>query len=156
MALTLDELKQIRTLTIISLFSDDDLMDTLVLKGGNALEIGYGFNSRSSVDIDLSMVKDFATIGLESIQEIEARLHKVLESTFSEYGYQVFDVKLKTKPKKLAPEIADFWGGYEANFKIIELERYEEYKNNYTRLTARSIAVAEDKKNSFVAILNGL
>ncbi len=40
--LDLDKLEQIKRITIIALFSDDDLMDSLVLKGGNALDMIYG------------------------------------------------------------------------------------------------------------------
>ena len=41
MELALKELEQIKKLAIISVFSDDTLMNTLVLKGGNALDIIY-------------------------------------------------------------------------------------------------------------------
>ena len=46
--LDLDKLEQIKRITIIALFSDDDLMDSLVLKGGNALDMIYGIAQRSS------------------------------------------------------------------------------------------------------------
>jgi len=50
--LSIDE---IRKLAIIALFSDDDLMDTLVLKGGNALTFAYNVSNRASIDVDVSM-----------------------------------------------------------------------------------------------------
>ena len=50
----LDRLDEIKRLTLIGLFSDDDLMDTLVLKGGNALDIVHHIAPRASIDIDLS------------------------------------------------------------------------------------------------------
>ncbi|MDA5111008.1 nucleotidyl transferase AbiEii/AbiGii toxin family protein [Brevibacillus thermoruber] len=53
------EADKLRKLAIISLFSDDELMDILVLKGGNALNIAYKINDRASMDIDLSMDSDF-------------------------------------------------------------------------------------------------
>ncbi|MEX1030135.1 MAG: nucleotidyl transferase AbiEii/AbiGii toxin family protein [Paenibacillaceae bacterium] len=147
MILSLDELKKIRTLTVIALFSDDDLMDTLVLKGGNALELAYGFNSRSSVDIDLSMRQDFSEIGLIDNEQIQLKLQTVLTRTFTEFNYQVFDVHLKVKPKKAIPTTEDFWGGYEVNFKIIEINKYDEYKGNPIKLAAKSIPVNSEKKN---------
>jgi predicted nucleotidyltransferase component of viral defense system len=55
----LDRFEQIKKLTLIGLFSDDDLMDTLVLKGGNALDIVYRIAARASIDIDLSIENDF-------------------------------------------------------------------------------------------------
>ncbi len=55
----LETIKQIRKLVIISLFADDELMNTFVLKGGNAIDIIYGLSDRASIDIDVSMAKDF-------------------------------------------------------------------------------------------------
>ncbi|MFH1883416.1 MAG: hypothetical protein ABIL62_11975 [Planctomycetota bacterium] len=46
--LDLDKLEQIKRIAIIALFSDDDLMDSLVLKGGNALDMIYGVAQRAS------------------------------------------------------------------------------------------------------------
>lgn len=145
--LSLDEIRRFRTLTLIAIFSDDDLMDTLVLKGGNALELGYGFNSRASIDLDFSMAHDFSQIGLTDLDQVRDRLEKVLSKTFIQYGYQVFEVRIKAKPKRKTPETAEFWAGYEANFKIIEHEKFEAHKDEPVWLAAKSIAVSETKKN---------
>lgn len=109
MELNLEQLKEVRELTIVALFSDDDLMETLVLKGGNALEIGYGLNSRASIDVDVSMVHDFSVIGLENIEDVEAKLDKVLNKAFEPKRLKVFDVKVKVKPKKVDEGRKDFW-----------------------------------------------
>ena len=37
----LEFLEQVKKLVIIAMFSDDDLMERLVLKGGNLLDIVY-------------------------------------------------------------------------------------------------------------------
>lgn len=147
MELTLEQLKEIRELTIIALFSDDDLMDTLVLKGGNALEIGYGLNSRASIDVDVSMIQDFSVIGLDEIEDVEATLDRVLNKAFEPKGLKVFDVKVKVKPKNQHEGRKDFWGGYEANFKLIEANRYEQYKDSPVSLGAKAIATNKGKKN---------
>mgnify|MGYP001131491490 CR=1 FL=1 len=57
--MNLDYLKQIKKYAIIAMFSDDDLMDMLVLKGGNVLDLIYGVAARSSIDIYLSMETEF-------------------------------------------------------------------------------------------------
>ncbi|MBD2864641.1 nucleotidyl transferase AbiEii/AbiGii toxin family protein [Paenibacillus oceani] len=147
MVLSSEETKRLRTITLIALFSDDDLLETLVLKGGNALEIGYGFNSRASMDLDFSMSQDFEDIGLTDLEQVKNRLEKVLSNTFIEYGYQVFEVRIKTKPKRLIPETQEFWAGYEVNFKIIEPEKFEANKDNLVWLSAKAIATSEMKKN---------
>lgn len=52
-------LRKVKRLVIIAMFSDDDLMDMLVLKGGNALDIIHQIEHRASVDLDFSIERDF-------------------------------------------------------------------------------------------------
>ena len=59
--------KTIKKLTIIAMFSDDDLLNRLVLKGGNALDIVYRLNSRSSIDVDFSMEEEFRPDEIDEI-----------------------------------------------------------------------------------------
>jgi len=44
----------IRRTAIIAMFSDDVLMEQLVLKGGNALDLVHGLTALGSLDIDFS------------------------------------------------------------------------------------------------------
>lgn len=143
MTLTLADLRKIRTLTIIALFSDDDLVDTLVLKGGNALEIGYGIISRGSTDLDFSMRQEFSAIGLVTSEQIVEKLSKLLIKTFDEYRFPciIHDVRLKEKPKTLDPLRANFWGGYELTFKLISPENWDRYQGNQGALMSKSLAV---------------
>ncbi len=53
------QLERIKRLVVIAMFSDDQLMEYLVLKGGNAVDLVYKLSSRASMDIDLSMSEDF-------------------------------------------------------------------------------------------------
>jgi predicted nucleotidyltransferase component of viral defense system len=82
---------RIKQLAIIAMFSDDDLMEKLVLKGGNALDIIYKIASRASLDIDFSIQHDFSE---DELEDLESRIKTALENTFGEEGYSVFDVKL--------------------------------------------------------------
>lgn len=42
----LAELEKIKKLAIVAVFSDDELMERLVLKGGNALDLIHGISTR--------------------------------------------------------------------------------------------------------------
>jgi len=53
------ELEQIKKLAVIAMFSDDELMEQLVLKGGNALDLVHRLSTRGSLDVDFSMQSDF-------------------------------------------------------------------------------------------------
>ncbi len=77
------QLEKIRKLAVISLFSDDTLMDIFVLKGGSALNLVYDINSRASIDIDVSMEEDF---GEENMENIKNKLKTALDKTFAEEG----------------------------------------------------------------------
>ena len=55
----IDFLNRIKQLAIVAMFSDDELMEKLVLKGGNLLDVVYQISARSSVDVDFSMEGEF-------------------------------------------------------------------------------------------------
>lgn len=44
-------LEKIKKLAIISIVSDDELMEKLVLKGGNAIDLIYQVSGRASIDL---------------------------------------------------------------------------------------------------------
>ena len=52
--ITPDLLMTIKKTSVISIFSDDDLFDLFVLKGGNAMDLIHKVSSRASVDLDFS------------------------------------------------------------------------------------------------------
>ena len=136
----LETVNLIRKLTVIALFSDDDLMDTFVLKGGNALNIVYGINNRASKDIDVSMAEDFDQGNLSLVQQ---KISNALISTFEEHNIHVFDIVLKPQPLKMNIMDGDFWGGYKLQFKLIERE-----KANGNMSSLRKQAISLDKQHT--------
>lgn len=111
------DFERIKRLIIIALVSDDYLMETLVLKGGNALSVAYELSSRASFDLDFSIGDDF-----RNVPEVRSRMMKVLEEKFLLEGFQVFDFSFLGKPRVSQEALKDFWGGYLVKFKFIELE----------------------------------
>lgn len=83
---------KIKRLTIIALASDDELIETIVLKGGNAIDLLYrnslGTVSRTSYDLDFSVEEEF----FRDEEEIKTRIEKTLINTFLEHGYVIFDL----------------------------------------------------------------
>lgn len=112
MRISADEIKR---LVVTALASDDFLMETLILKGGNALQIAYYLTHRASLDFDFSMDEDF-----QDIEEAGRRIEKALTETFAENGYRVFDYRFIPRPMTPREETQDFWGGYMVQFKFIE------------------------------------
>ncbi len=76
-----DKLRFIRKLVLIAIFSDDDLMDRFVVKGGSAIDLIYKLDSRASVDIDLSMEDDFSEAELTVVKQ---KLDVAIRQTFEE------------------------------------------------------------------------
>jgi len=86
----LKALENIRKIAVISLFSDDYLMDIFALKGGSAINIGYGLHYRESIDIDISMKEDFSKAAFSSIKR---RVGNTFKTTFFENNYIIFESK---------------------------------------------------------------
>ena len=92
---------EIRRHTLVALFSDDALLEELVLKGGNAISLIYGFGNRASLDLDFSLENDFADVG-----DAERRIFKALEQRFSRLSLTVFDTKFVPRAAQCGRGIA--------------------------------------------------
>lgn len=113
--MTVDE---IRSTIIAAIASDDNLQERLVLKGGNALELIHKIGQRASLDIDFSLDGDF-----EDLEDARVRLFQALRQQFETAGYVLFDEMFAPRPKSRSP--GDRWGGYNAEFKLIERKTFE-------------------------------
>lgn len=113
--------ENIRNTILKAIYSEDELLDTLVLKGGNALRL-HGVTNRESQDLDFSIGEE-----IRFTEENEGQLLKeTLTSFFSDEGYLVNAFIFKDKPKKRKNGLPPFWGGYSITFSIIDIEKYKE------------------------------
>ncbi|MHC4085828.1 MAG: nucleotidyl transferase AbiEii/AbiGii toxin family protein [Planctomycetota bacterium] len=140
------QLERIKKLSIIAMFSDDDLMDILVLKGGNAIDIVYGIASRSSLDLDFSIATEFNRIEMGLM---ESRFKKALNRVFDEAGYKVFDIKFEERPEDSGPDVPPFWGGYRLEFKLIDKIKYAELENDVQRLRLSAVDVGPGARKTY-------
>ncbi len=104
-------LREIRSSIISALCQDDEIFETLVLKGGNALDLVFRVGNRASLDIDFSMEKDLA-----NLDRFSTRMQSALTRHFAAQNHVIFDFRLVAKP---ARPLFDWWGGYRAEFKLI-------------------------------------
>ncbi|MBL9163316.1 MAG: nucleotidyl transferase AbiEii/AbiGii toxin family protein [Planctomycetaceae bacterium] len=109
-----DPIERIKRQAIKAVYSDDELMDRLVLKGGNFLDLVLGISTRSSKDLDFSMDGEFS-----STEELQIKLARCLTDAFQEIGYEVFDLKVTLEPPRVSEDRKHFWGGYRVYFKLI-------------------------------------
>lgn len=125
----------IKIMTLKALMADDLLMAGLVLKGGNALHLAYDITDRGSIDIDFSMENEFSEKDFNRLKRIFSEL---LNLEFNKSGYRVYDVNFIEKPKSGSiPE----WKGYLLEFKLIEDEKFEKFKDNIDSIRRNSYKV---------------
>jgi predicted nucleotidyltransferase component of viral defense system len=136
--------QKVQRTAIVGLFADDELMSRLVLKGGNAIDLIYGSAMRSSLDLDFSIEGEF-----DSLDALEASLRRSLEAAFAEIGYVVFDLKVENQPPKISEDLKDFWGGYLATFKLIDLDSWLRYQHDLTQARKRAAAVSPTDSRTF-------
>lgn len=138
------KIQDIRKTGILAMFSDDDLMDELVLKGGNAMDIVYHTSNRSSVDLDFSMEKDFP----EGFDALASRITNAITKVFLEkLSLQVFDAKVLKQPKgNLTDPEMEFWGGYGVEFKLIDKPLYEQYAAEPEKLRKLALNLGQGPK----------
>lgn len=139
-------IQTIKKLALFALFSDDYLMDVLVLKGGNALNLVYDITTRSSIDLDFSLENDFPA---DELKKIKKRIGNALYSVYSHEGFTVFDLRIEIRPRRLPPELKDFWGGYRTSFKVIETNKYKSLKNNLRALRVSAADVGPKNRKIF-------
>lgn len=107
-------LERIKILAIQAMFSDDDLLEKLVLKGGNAMVLIHRVSARTSVDLDFSLAQDFG----DEVAAVRERIERLLQETFAADGFHLFDFEMLDKPKAISEDMRHFWGGYEVVFKL--------------------------------------
>lgn len=128
---------KIKRTAIIAMFSDDELMDVFVLKGGSALDLVLQVNGRASIDIDLSIADELPF----PQDEVLERIARNLGRAFEPMGYHVFDVTMEAVPPKLSPEFAGFWGGYQLHFKLIETDKVTRLKGDVVEMRRNAILI---------------
>src|SRR5712692_4502028 len=99
--------------------SDDSLMNRLVLKGANAMDLILGVGSRASKDLDFSMSGELSDEELVGFRE---RVERLLRDVFTPERFTVMDVNFTVVPpkEKATDPALFFWGGYQIDFKVIE------------------------------------
>lgn len=61
-------------------------------------------------------------------------------------GYRVFDLKMLEKPEHLSEDMADFWGGYSFEFKLISEALYQTHGPDLEELRKYALSLGQGKK----------
>ncbi len=142
------DLAGIRRLVIIAMFSDDVLFGRLVLKGGNAISLVYGYGTRGSLDVDFSIDGDF-----DDLQDAARRIEAALTDRFRSAGYVLFDYGFGPRPSIIGAK-GEKWGGYRVQFKIIEREKYEKLGRDLEAARREATVIGPSHKRNFIIDLS--
>lgn len=104
---------------LISIYSTEALMNRLILKGGNAINLAFKLYDRQSMDLDFSIENDFDN---GEIQSISNCLEKEINTRLLKHGLHAFDFKSSQKPKIISPNRNPQWKGYKIEFKVLRDE----------------------------------
>jgi hypothetical protein len=140
----MEDLRSFRRDVILALFADNVLMQQLVLKGGNLLDIVYEISTRPSRDIDLSICGD-----VKDTEAFRSTIENALCNWFGPKGFVVFDVTLVEEPRNITEDFRDFWGGYRVEFKIIDAQTYEANVADGRKLRMAAETVVDDNGKKF-------
>ena len=111
----------IRNIILKAIFSDSDLKENLVLKGGTALKL-HNITDRSSQDLDFSIEES-----IRYDKDVEGKkLQGLISDAFKQIGFLVVGFEFIEKPKKRKRDLPPFWGGYKISFAIVDTEKYQE------------------------------
>lgn len=136
-------LRRIKSLVVVSIFSNPDLKNLLVLKGGNLLDLVFELSGRSSVDVDMSMDEVVEHDLLSDLVKTS------VESRFAQEELIVFDFNFRVVPPKLSDDMKDFWGGYKIDFKIVWKNDYEEHVGDIEKVRRKALKVGERESTKF-------
>lgn len=142
----LARLDRIRRLIVIALFSDDELMEQIVFKGGNAVDLIHGAAMRGSIDLDFSLESDFAE---QDPMAMKQRFESLLDTTLRAGGYRVFDVRFERRPPVVSPDLREFWGGYRLEFKVIDADAYRAVDESSRDMRVRAEPIGEGQRKTF-------
>lgn len=108
------ELQKVNRLAVKAVYSDDTLMNMLVLKGGNALDLVYGPAHRMSRDLDFSVAERATT---ELRDRIREHVDRRLREQFWGGGYEVKEISLRPVPGPVSGFVDPRLGGYEVTVR---------------------------------------
>ena len=132
-------LNRIKILAVVAMFSDDELLDLLVLKGGNAMTLVHQISACASVDLDFSLEQVFG----DDLDSVKTRIERTLSNTFRANGFEVFDLRMTERPRAITEDMNDFWGGYAVEFKLATTEVHAAHIGDVEKLRKLAINLGQ-------------
>jgi predicted nucleotidyltransferase component of viral defense system len=137
------DLREIRRRLLTAVASDDLLVELLVLKGGNALELIHRIGERASLDLDFSIEGD-----VPDARDLELRMKTAVEDRLDSIALVVFDWKFGSRPN--SPDgTAPRWGGYRAEFKLIGKDVFRQLGGDVDSIRRQAVEIGPGHQRIF-------
>jgi len=78
--------------------------------------------------------------------ELHRRMEQALTRSFRMESYKVFDLRMAEKPEHLSDDMAQFWGGYGFEFKLISEELAKVHDHDLEQLRKHALNLGQGKK----------
>ena len=137
------KIDEVITEAIIAIYQSNELSDLLILKGGGAIRLFDGLDSRLSIDAD------FSTKGAISAEVLYTAINTNVARAFDALGYDVIDLRVERRPKKRRKGFPEKWGGWSCKFKLVDSKHGDK-----TQETRRRNALVPEGANSSVIELD--
>ncbi len=108
------KIEDVITESIIAIYGSPLLAKLLILKGGSAIRIFDGQNTRLSIDADFSIEGE-----LTDADPVFREMELCLATRFSTHGFELINFKATKKPKKVQQGFPAWWGGWACEFKLV-------------------------------------
>jgi hypothetical protein len=135
-------LERIKVWAVQAMFSDDRLLEQLVLKGGNAMALVHQVSARASIDLDFSLKQDFG----DELADVEMRIARGLGETFRANGFEVFDFRMAEAPRAISQDMRHFWGGYAVEFKLARADAFAAHSADVEMLRRLALNLGQGTK----------
>lgn len=110
-------IKEVIDHSIMAVFSDTKLSDTLVLKGGSAIRLFEKIDTRLSIDADFSIENK-----ITNETTFFNRINKALVKHFKPLNYEVFQYRYFKRPKTRKQNYPEWWTGWKCEFKLVSFK----------------------------------
>lgn len=131
-------IEEVITEAIVALYRSPAVSDLLLLKGGSAMRLFDGLDSRISIDVDFSIENS-----IDANHKVFAEMQNHLSETFASHGYEVLDFRAQKRPRRRRPGFPESWGGWACEFKLVNLRH-----KDHSIETKRRNALIPDGANS--------
>ncbi|HPG00160.1 MAG TPA: nucleotidyl transferase AbiEii/AbiGii toxin family protein [Kiritimatiellia bacterium] len=139
------KIEEVITQAIVAIYTSRRLSELVILKGGGAMRLFDGLESRLSVDADFSVGE---VLSKAEATRVFKEMRGCLSKAFRTKGYDVLDFTFVKRPKKLREGFPIWWGGWACEFKLVD----RKYRRKSLEARRRNALIPEGSNSSKVAI----